>query len=58
MVAGESGKGDPMGYTPGDIVPRDGEVYCKTHPSETAHVKKGERFPPTRTKDCQWEYKR
>jgi hypothetical protein len=47
-----------MGYTPGDIVPRDGVVYCLTHPDETAHVKKGERFPPTRQKNCQWEYKR
>lgn len=44
-----------MGYTPGDIAPRDGVVYCLT-PNETAHVNKGERFPPTREKNCQWEY--
>jgi len=47
-----------MGYTPGDIAPRDGVVYCLKHPDETAHVKKGERFPPTREPNCQWEYKR
>jgi len=47
-----------MGYTPGDIVPRDGAVYCKTHPSETARVKKGEPFPPLPQKNCQWEYSR
>jgi hypothetical protein len=47
-----------MGYTPGDIAPRDGKIYCKTHPDETAHVKQGKPFPPTRTKDCQWEYER
>jgi hypothetical protein len=51
-----------MGYTPGDIVPRDGTVYCRLHPDTTAHVKKGERFPPPSrhggSDRCEWEYKR
>ncbi|MGZ3504795.1 MAG: hypothetical protein ACXVAC_10190 [Vulcanimicrobiaceae bacterium] len=50
-----------MGYTPGDIVPRDGEVYCKEHPEIRAHVKEGERFPPPshhKGEHCEWEYKR
>ena len=54
-----------MGYTPGDIAPRDGAVYCRTHPDIKAHVKKGERFPPPShhknvggNDRCEWEYLR
>jgi hypothetical protein len=47
-----------MGYTPGDIAPRDGVVYCREHPDQTAHVKQGQHMPPCRGKNCQWEYKR
>jgi hypothetical protein len=53
-----------MGYTPGDIVPRDGTVYCRNHPNITAHVSKGGRFPPPGHPAgggvggrCEWEYR-
>ena len=44
-----------MGYAAGDHRTRDGVVYSLT-PNQTPHVNKGGRFPPTREKNCQWEY--
>jgi hypothetical protein len=45
-----------MGYTPGDKAWKSGAIYCREHPDVKAHVEKDKHFPPTHTKDCQWEY--
>jgi len=52
-----------MGYAPGEVAPRDGEVCCTTHERIRLAVKQGDSLPPPfHHKDvggthlCQWDY--